>query len=235
MRRYKSFFEFPEIRRRRWDVFDDHCPWSLSLAFHVMNYQRLRQPALLIDPYYRAASTAENYAHSSPSSSSYMSSSTRTPSTGGPTGSGTYWRIFFVLCLYDYSSSDADHLSFKQNEILEIVKKEETGWWAALRGDTIGWVPCAFLVPLTDSMADKLRNTPEDMRIAEYDTASEKLPKAAPLASISQFFDSPSSADSSQGHNGNWPYVETGSKVKPTRYWMRGQQLILIHRCHLCK
>ena len=79
------------------------------------------------------------------------------------------WRLCYVLCLYDYASSDPDHLSFRANELLEIVKMEASGWWAALRGDRIGWIPSGFVVQLTDSAAEVLRSVSEDQRIVEFD------------------------------------------------------------------
>ncbi|KAH7915727.1 ras guanine nucleotide exchange factor domain-containing protein [Hygrophoropsis aurantiaca] len=80
------------------------------------------------------------------SSSSLMTNGS-TPST-----SESDWSICQVICLYDFESQDQDQLSFKQNEILNIVKQEDTGWWAAVRppGDRIGWIPSAFVEILGD-------------------------------------------------------------------------------------
>ena len=33
---------------------------------------------------------------------------------------------FYVFCVYDFEAADADQLSFRSNEILEIVKQEES-------------------------------------------------------------------------------------------------------------
>lgn len=40
------------------------------------------------------------------------------PSSAGPT--------FHVICLYDFSAGDEDQLSFRKNEILDIVKQEDS-------------------------------------------------------------------------------------------------------------
>ncbi|KZT72955.1 ras GEF [Daedalea quercina L-15889] len=73
---------------------------------------------------------------------------------------------FHVLALYDYEAVDSDQLSFKKNEVLEIVKREESGWWAALRpGDNlVGWIPRAFVEPISERVVQQLR-IKDDARI----------------------------------------------------------------------
>jgi son of sevenless-like protein len=101
-----------------------------------------------------------------------MSSATtgsRTPSSAGSSD----WRVCYVLCQHDFKSTDRDHLSFRQKEILEIVKKEESGWWAALRDNRIGWIPSAFVVEITEEAAESLMSANEDVRSYQHD--SERL------------------------------------------------------------
>lgn len=132
----------------------------------------VKQQRLLIDPYYQAPPDAASDVDFVSPPSSYVaslakimsgSSSSRTPSS-----SGSQWKVCFVLCMYDYSSGDPDHLSFQKGEILEIVKQEDSGWWAALREDKLGWVPSAFLQPIADTTAAHLRDIREDARVVEY-------------------------------------------------------------------
>lgn len=84
---------------------------------------------------------------SSLSSESSLTTSGLTPSTGDPE-----WFICNVICMFDFESDDPDHLSFTRNEILTVVKMEESGWWAAMRpeGDRLGWIPCSFVERLTE-------------------------------------------------------------------------------------
>lgn len=149
---------------------------------------------LMIDPYYSPPADQEYYYSSSSSTSSSsssippppdMSSSIRTPSSGKPD-----WRICFALCLYEYNSTDPDHLSFRENEVLEIVKQEDSGWWAAFRNNRIGWVPSTFLQPITDNNAATIvRNAREDSR----STIPGRLSGANSVSHRSRFFisDSP--------------------------------------------
>lgn len=97
----------------------------------------------------------------------------------------TEWRLCYVICLYEFESEDPDHLSFKQNEILEIVKQEESGWWAALRDNRIGWVPSAFLQPIPDETARALRNAGEERNIAELEFLSTSAPVPKHIARAS--------------------------------------------------
>lgn len=102
----------------------------------------------------------------SPESSRLSAGTARTT----PTSSGSDQDEFSVLCMYDFRAADQDQLSFRKNEMLLIVKQENTGWWAAMRkgGDVIGWIPRAFVNPLTEEMAERLANVREELRFYEY-------------------------------------------------------------------
>ncbi|KIY46326.1 ras GEF [Fistulina hepatica ATCC 64428] len=91
------------------------------------------------------------------------------------------WPSYSVLCMYDFPSEDPDHLTFRKNEILDIVKEEPSGWWAAVRkdSDVVGWIPKAFVRPLADSMAERLLHIPEELRVAEYE--AEQLYNSIPV------------------------------------------------------
>ncbi|KAI0068002.1 ras GEF [Artomyces pyxidatus] len=104
-----------------------------------------------------------------------------------------YERICSVMCLYDFTSSDPDHLPFSKNDILEIVKQEDSGWWAAVRGDgsEVGWIPASYVRALSDDAADKLRNLRDETQIPEF--VLDKGSKSAP-ASLKRLVDSPLSS-----------------------------------------
>lgn len=59
--------------------------------------------------------------------------------------------------MFDFESDDPDHLSFARNEILTVVKMEESGWWAAMRpeGDRLGWIPSSFVERLTETAVEE--------------------------------------------------------------------------------
>ncbi|OAX42097.1 hypothetical protein K503DRAFT_767079 [Rhizopogon vinicolor AM-OR11-026] len=95
----------------------------------------------------------------SPISDSSLTTSGVTPSTGNPE-----WFICNVICMFDFESDDPHHLPFTRNEILTIVKMEESGWWAAMRpkGDRLGWIPSSFVERLTESTVDSEELDKED-------------------------------------------------------------------------
>ncbi|KAJ8701987.1 hypothetical protein PTI98_000737 [Pleurotus ostreatus] len=125
--------------------------------------------------------------------SSLMSSTTASSATADSSTvpTATFPIIYSVLCLHDFDSDDPDHLPFSKNEILEIVKQEESGWWAAMRkGFTrVGWIPRAYVQPLSEEMADKLWNVREELRAYEY--GAEQLYNTAPIATSVQIYDPP--------------------------------------------
>jgi len=106
-----------------------------------------------------------------------------TPSTASSVD-GSDWILFSVLCLHDFESNDPDHLSFGKNEILYVVKQEETGWWAAVRqsGIQVGWIPSAFVAELEGNELDKLQKVRFDLRVYEYD--AERLYNSAPISQL---------------------------------------------------
>lgn len=100
--------------------------------------------------------------------------------------------LFSVLCKYDFSSDEDGLLPFRKGEILEVVKRDNTGWWAAMRkeGPIVGWIPQAFVVQLSPDMVDKLRNTRKECRIYEYE--AEQLYNSAPISRTPALFDTDS-------------------------------------------
>ncbi|KAA1471413.1 ras GEF [Dentipellis sp. KUC8613] len=106
----------------------------------------------------------------------------------------SYERICSVLCLYDFESTDADHLPFRKNEVLEIVKEEDSGWWAAVRvdGSEVGWIPASYVRILSEDAAERVRSVREDTRIPPFSPVNAAA-KSAP-ASLTRLRDSPLSS-----------------------------------------
>ena len=96
---------------------------------------------LRIDPY----TIADKASEGATSTAAWPEDSSGDCSFESPSGT-LYERLCVVRCLYDFDSPQADHLSFKQGDVLQIVKKEN-GWWAATRNDgaEVGWVPASYV------------------------------------------------------------------------------------------
>lgn len=103
--------------------------------------------------------------------------------------------------MYDFESPDPDHLSFDKDEVLSVVKQEESGWWAAMRpqGDCIGWIPSSFVEPLTEQMLDKLQSAQDEGKVWAFQEVTHQ-----PHEVIRELEDPPSSAS----HNPWVPVVE---------------------------
>jgi hypothetical protein len=70
---------------------------------------------------------------------------------------------FSVLCMHDFNPEEPGLLSFRKNEILDVIKRDESGWWAAIQqdgptGPLVGWIPQAYVSVLSEEMAIKLRS-----------------------------------------------------------------------------
>jgi son of sevenless-like protein len=110
---------------------------------------------LSIDPTpYREATSSTSDSSPSPILSTRASVAT-TNTTYSVVPADDECRICSVFCLFDYWSDDPDHLSFRKGDFLDIVKQEETGWWAAMRpgGNRVGWIPCGYVQTLADDTA----------------------------------------------------------------------------------
>ena len=111
-----------------------------------------------------------------------QSSSARREPWGYESPSGEcYERICSVICIYDFSSSDPDHLSFRRDEVLNIVRMEESGWWAAVRGDgfEVGWVPASYVRTLSDDAAERPYTALEDTRVPGDGADQESVTSAS--------------------------------------------------------
>lgn len=81
---------------------------------------------------------------------------------------------FSVLCLHDFNSDDTGVLSFQKNEVLDIIRRDDSGWWAAIRQDVpdgplVGWIPQAYVSVLSEETALKIRSKGKHSRKWEYD------------------------------------------------------------------
>lgn len=182
----------------------------------------LHRMQLSIDPYYSRAAEAYEASSSASSSPSFSLSPIMDMSSNVPrtiVSPFSDWRLCFVLCLYEFTSEDPDHLPFRKGEILEIVKKEDSGWWAALRGDKIGWIPSAFVTHITDEFAGTLRHVREDLRVYHYEAERKYNSTSAPVSALGCSKDNliqPAYIRQSHMQDDEWiPLADPGGKVRP--------------------
>ncbi|GJJ13429.1 hypothetical protein Clacol_007683 [Clathrus columnatus] len=97
---------------------------------------------------------------------------------------------FYVLAVYDFLEGDPESmLLFQKGDILEIISVQPSGWWAAQALDDrsenvsgagrqsqpqeerVGWIPSAFVNVVPTHLIQRLKNTPPQFRVAEYEKA----------------------------------------------------------------
>ncbi|KAM7196277.1 SH3 domain containing protein [Naviculisporaceae sp. PSN 640] len=47
--------------------------------------------------------------------------------------------------LYDFNSDKENELSIRAGQLIEIVQKDNSGWWLAKQGENQAWVPAAYV------------------------------------------------------------------------------------------
>ncbi|CAK5270285.1 unnamed protein product [Mycena citricolor] len=67
----------------------------------------------------------------------------------------------FCRALYDYDAQDASALSFRQNDIIEVLTQQPSGWWDGLLGDERGWFPSNYVTVISDEEAEMAFSSPE--------------------------------------------------------------------------
>ena len=144
-----------------------------------------------VHPFAIGAATASPPTSATSSSSSGELSHPSRPTSTAPSTPPAPAIDLDVLCLYDFASDDPDHLSFRKNEILSIVKQLETGWWAAVRADSdtskVGWIPASYVAPLSRQMSHRLRAVRAEVRVYEYE--AERLYDSAPIERNEVFYE----------------------------------------------
>jgi son of sevenless-like protein len=53
--------------------------------------------------------------------------------------------VLFVRALYDFETNDASNLSFKTNDIIQVLMQLESGWWDGLCNGERGWFPSNYV------------------------------------------------------------------------------------------
>ena len=61
--------------------------------------------------------------------------------------------VLFVRALYDFDSKDTSSLSFKKNDIIQVLTQLESGWWDGLCNSERGWFPSNYVITL-DSQSE---------------------------------------------------------------------------------
>jgi son of sevenless len=61
---------------------------------------------------------------------------------------------FFCRALFDYQTDNDSSLSFRRDDIIEVLTRLESGWWDGLLGQERGWFPSNYVTVISDQEAD---------------------------------------------------------------------------------
>ncbi|KAF9358372.1 hypothetical protein BGX26_001897, partial [Mortierella sp. AD094] len=59
-----------------------------------------------------------------------------------------------VRALYDFDSDDATNLTFKKDEVIQVLAQLESGWWAGYCQGRQGWFPSNYVQVLGEDDLD---------------------------------------------------------------------------------
>jgi son of sevenless-like protein len=82
----------------------------------------------------------------------------------------------FCRALYDYDAQDASALSFRRNDIIEVLSQEPSGWWDGLLGDERGWFPSNYVDIISEEELSLLGSEFSNGEGGENMTADRQAP-----------------------------------------------------------
>ncbi|GBE84886.1 ras GEF [Sparassis crispa] len=141
-----------------------------------------------------------------------------------PAAEEQYISTFFCRALYDYQTSDASSLSFRKNDIIEVLTRLESGWWDGLLGDERGWFPSNYVTVISDQEAEAALNG------SEFSTAQPALADESTVDMAHSMSQALSQSDrdgdwlhdefeySTQGHTANGH--SNGNPTQPSDFWV---------------
>jgi len=66
----------------------------------------------------------------------------------------TFLSTFFCRALFDYQTDNDSSLSFRRDDIIEVLTRLDSGWWDGLLGQERGWFPSNYVTVISDQEAD---------------------------------------------------------------------------------
>ena len=65
------------------------------------------------------------------------------PSTAPPARRGSTFKVPTATALFEYSAETDEELSFAEGDVIEIVKRDASGWWTGRLRGKLGYFPGA--------------------------------------------------------------------------------------------
>lgn len=71
------------------------------------------------------------------------------------------FNALFCRALYDYEAQDPSALSFRKDDIIEVLSQEPSGWWDGLVGEDRGWFPSNYVAVISEEEAEAVFSSAE--------------------------------------------------------------------------
>ncbi|KAJ3372432.1 hypothetical protein GGF31_001873 [Allomyces arbusculus] len=56
--------------------------------------------------------------------------------------------VLVVKAQFEYTATDPNHLSFRANDLIQVMTQDPSGWWDGFLGTRRGWFPSNYVVPV---------------------------------------------------------------------------------------
>ncbi|KAJ3781256.1 hypothetical protein GGU10DRAFT_320569, partial [Lentinula aff. detonsa] len=105
----------------------------------------------------RSTPESYNYGYTSTTDPYHPSQShSLTPSPSpSPPPLPTYPPSLFCRAKYPYTAQDASALTFTTGSIIEVLTRQESGWWDGMLGDERGWFPSNYVEVISEEEAER--------------------------------------------------------------------------------
>src|SRR5215210_6519307 len=70
--------------------------------------------------------------------------------------------VFFVRALYDFDSVTPSSLSFRKNDLIQVLTQLESGWWDGLCNGQRGWFPSNYVTTMEDEEAIEVDDSEDE-------------------------------------------------------------------------
>jgi len=135
---------------------------------------------------------------------------------------------FFCRALFDYQTDNDSSLSFRRDDIIEVLTRLESGWWDGLLGQERGWFPSNYVTVISDQEADAALAAAEAAAAAQLEfqnpqahtqnlTHTQNVPlepaqsHAVPHATLQSHSHSLSNPQNGQPNNTTYPHQDSTS------------------------
>lgn len=92
--------------------------------------------------------------------------------------------VVLVRAMYDFDSEDATNLTFKKDDVIQVLAQLESGWWAGHCQGRQGWFPSNYVELLNE---DDLEDSEDDEEGDDLDV-SVFIPSSLSLSHALVFF-----------------------------------------------